>query len=362
MTRKRRDPNRTLMSTSRRSFMSAVAAASFAARYRQAYAGAPMGPSPGAPKEGTFKIPAGTMPRRKLGKTGFEVSLMGLGGFHIGIPKEDAEATRLVHTAFDHGVTFFDNCWDYNEGKSEVRLGAALAGGKREKVFVMTKLDGRTKESALGQLEQSLKRMRTDMIDLVQVHEVIRMTDPDRVFGPGGAMEALVQAKKAGKLRFIGFTGHKDPEIHLHMLAVARAHGFRFDTVQMPINAFDPHYQSFEKRVLPELVKNEIGALGMKPLGSGLLMKTNVATAPELLRYAMSRPVSVTITGCDTMGVLEQALATYIGGPPMKDDEAEKLVARTASIAKDGSHEKFKTSSMFDGTAAHPKWLEKAEL
>ena len=342
--------------------MGGVAAAAFSVRHRQAHAGAPMEPAPGAPKEGTFKIPAGTMPRRRLGKTGIDVSLMGLGGFHIGIPKEDREAVRLVHTAMDHGVTFFDNCWDYNEGKSELRLGEALSGGRREKVFVMTKLDGRTKESALGQLEQSLKRMRTEMVDLVQIHEVIRMTDPERVFGPGGAMEALVQAKKAGKLRFIGFTGHKDPEIHLHMLAVARAHGFRFDTVQMPINAFDPHYQSFEKRVLPELVKNEIGALGMKPLGSGLFMKTNIASAPELLRYAMSRPVSVTITGCDTMGVLEQALATFIGGTAMRAPEAEKLVERTASVAKDGTHEKFKTSTMFDGTTAHPKWLEKAEI
>jgi aryl-alcohol dehydrogenase-like predicted oxidoreductase len=299
---------------------------------------------------------------RVLGRTGVKVSMLGLGGFHLGIPKDDAEAVRIVHAAMDHGVTFLDNCWDYNEGKSEQRMGQALAGGRRAKVFLMTKLDGRTRQSAEQQLEQSLQRLKTDVIDLVQVHEVIRMNDPERVFGPGGAMEALVAARKAGKLRFIGFTGHKDPSIHLHMLEVAKKQGFVFDTVQMPVNVMDAHFKSFTREVLPKARLQDTAVLGMKSLGSGLILKSGVVQAPECLRYSLSQPVSVQITGCDTMGVLEQALAVSLDFKPMSEKEQKQLLARTAQAAADGRYERFKTSDTFDGTARNPKWLESASL
>ena len=351
------------MDHTRRTFLQLAAAAAAALHIKPASAGAPKGPLPGAPKEGEIKIPAGKMPMRKLGSTGVEVSMLGLGGFHIGVPKEDKEATRIVHAAQDHGVTFFDNCWDYNEGKSEKRLGAALKdGGRRARAFVMTKLDGRTKQSATDQLEQSLKRLQTEMIDLVQIHEVIRMEDPDRVFAEGGTIEALVAAQKAGKLRFIGFTGHKDPAIHLYMLKTAEKHGFRFDTVQMPLNVMDAHYRSFEHEVLPRLVEKNIGVLGMKSMGSGIILKSGVVKATECLQYAMSLPTSVVIAGCDAMGILEQALSVAIGFTPLSDAAKKDLLARTATAASDGQFEKFKTSNTFDGTATNPKWLETANL
>jgi aryl-alcohol dehydrogenase-like predicted oxidoreductase len=330
---------------------------------RRAAGGVPKGPQKGAPKEGDIKLPAGaTMPMRTLGRTGVEVSLLGIGGFHLGIPRDDKEAVRIVHAAMDHGVTFLDNCWDYNDGKSEERMGLALADGRRQRAFVMTKLDGRTAASAAQQLEQSLKRLRTDHLDLVQVHEVIRMTDPDRVFGPGGAIEALVRAKKAGKVRFIGFTGHKDPSIHLHMLATAAKHGFTFDTVQMPVNVMDAHYKSFTHEVIPRAHEHDTGVLGMKSLGSGILLQSGVVTAPECLRWSMSQAVAVQITGCDTMGVLEQALSVALGFQPMPAAEASQLLARTAAPAADGRFERFKTSDTFDGTARNPQWLESAQL
>lgn len=328
-----------------------------------AHADAPRGPLAGAPKQGQIKIPAGNMPMRVLGRTGEKVSLLGLGGYHIGIPQDDKEAIRIIHAAMDHGVNFLDNCWDYNNGTSELRMGAALAdGGRRQRAFLMTKLDGRTRESASQQLEQSLRRLKTDVIDLVQIHEVIRMQDAARVFAAGGAMEALIDAKKAGKLRYIGFTGHKDPDIHLHMLEVGFQHGFTFDAVQLPLNVMDAHYRSFEKKVLPVLVKHNIGVLGMKPLGSGIILDTKVVSAPECLRYAMSRPASVVITGCDSMGVLEQGLAAALGDKPLSDRERESLLQRTAAFASTGRFEQFKTTGRFDGTAQHPHWLEAARL
>jgi aryl-alcohol dehydrogenase-like predicted oxidoreductase len=353
------------MDRHRRSFLHAlgkVGAALALASSSNVRAGAPEGPRPGAPREGEVKIPSGTMPMRTLGKTGVKVSLLGLGGFHIGVPKDEKEGIRIIHAAMDHGVTFLDNCWDYHQGKSEERMGAALAGGRRQKVFLMTKLDGRTRESAAQQLEQSLRRLKTDVIDLVQVHEVIRRNDAERIFAAGGAMEALVAAQKAGKLRFIGFTGHKDPDIHLHMLQTALARGFTFDTVQLPLNVMDAHYRSFEKKVLPLLRKHDIAALGMKPLGSGILLESKVVSAPECLRYAMSLPVSVTITGCDSMGVLEQALAEAMRFTPLADAERAALLQKTQQVAQNGSFEKFKTGTQFDGTTRNPKWLETAEL
>jgi predicted aldo/keto reductase-like oxidoreductase len=260
-------------------------------------------------------------------------------------------------------MNFLDNCWDYNEGRSEQRMGKALRDGYRAKAFLMTKLDGRTAQSARAQLEQSLKRLRTDMIDLVQIHEVIRDDDPERCFAPGGVVEALVEARKAGKLRFIGFTGHKDPRMHRHMLETARKSSFHFDTVQMPINVLDAHYRSFEKEVLPLAQQEGTAVLGMKPLAAGLILESGAAGAVECLRYAMSVPgVSVTITGCDNTGVFDQALWLATTFKPMTEDEKAKLLARTAAFAQGGKWEKFKTTQMFDGTEQHKHWLTSATL
>lgn len=302
------------------------------------------------------------MPMRRLGRTGVEVSLMGLGGYHLGLPSEQ-DAMRIVHEAMDHGLTFLDNCWDYNGGESERRMGKALGDGRREKAFVMTKLDGRTADAAAAQLDQSLRRLQTDHVDLLQIHEVIRATDPERVFAPGGAIEALVRAREAGKTRFIGFTGHKSPSIHLSMLEMARRNGLRFDTVQMPLNVMDAQYgdESFEKRVLPVLLRDEIGVLGMKPMGSGILLESGVVNAVECLRYAMSLPVSVTITGVDSIGILHQDLHTVLGLEPMTDPEKQAVLARAAGAARTGAYEKYKTTTVFDSTSHHPRWLERAQ-
>src|SRR5262249_5422724 len=213
---------------------------------------------------------------RTLGKTGEKVSMMGLGGFHIGVQKDEAESTKIIRTAIDNGVTFLDNCWDYNDGESEVRMGKALRDGYRQRVFLMTKIDGRTRESATKQLEDSLRRFQTDHIDLLQFHEIIRPEDPEKVFAPGAALDVVVAARKAGKVRYIGFTGHKSPDIHLKMLAIADQHDFHFDAVQMPLNVMDAHYNSFGKKVLPVLVRKQIGVLGMKPMGSGLILRSGV--------------------------------------------------------------------------------------
>ena len=307
--------------------------------------------------------PSPGVPKRKLGSTGEMVSMLGLGGSHIGDSKlSDAEAIQLMHEAIEGGITFFDNCWDYNKGVSEQRMGKALQGGYRKRVFLMTKLDGRTAQAATLQLEQSLQRLQTDMIDLVQVHEVIRMTDPGRSFAADGVMGALQAARKAGKLRYIGFTGHKDPAIHLAMLETARKAGFHFDTVQMPLNVMDAHYKSFEKNVLPVLEERGIGVLGMKSMGSGDILKSGVVQAEECLRYALSLPTSVVITGIDSKEILAQALRVARTFKPLSADERTSLLARTAPAAKDGEHELFKTAQKYDGTVKNPKWLEKAEL
>jgi predicted aldo/keto reductase-like oxidoreductase len=260
-------------------------------------------------------------------------------------------------------MNFLDNCWDYNGGESERRMGKALRDGYRAKAFLMTKLDGRTAKSTSDQLEQSLKRLQTDVIDLVQIHEVIRKDDPERCFAKKGAIEALLAARKAGKLRFIGFTGHKDPAIHLHMLDVARHNNFHFDSVQMPINVLDAHYRSFEHEVLPVANRDGVAVLGMKPMGAGLILESRAADAEECLRYAMSVPgVSVTITGCDSEGVLEQALAVAIAFQPMPDAERRALLARTASAAQGGKWEQFKTTQQFDGTEQNKRWLTSARI
>lgn len=294
---------------------------------------------------------------RPLGRTGEKVSVIGLGGFHIGNPKDETEGIQLIRTAIDRGITFMDNCWDYHNGGSEVRMGKALRDGYREKVFLMTKIDGRTKAAAARQLEESLSRLQTDRIDLVQFHEVIRLEDPDRIFGQGGGMEAMQEAQKAGKLRFIGFTGHKDPLVHLRMLDVAAAHQFRFDAVQMPLNLMDAHFRSFARNVVPRLVREQIGVLGMKPLGSGALLRSNTVKPIECLHYAMNLPTSTVITGIDTVPILEQAFEAVRSFKPLSEADVAALLARTAQAAASGQYEPFKTTSGFDATAHNPQWL-----
>jgi aryl-alcohol dehydrogenase-like predicted oxidoreductase len=262
-----------------------------------------------------------------------------------------------VRTAIDRGINFMDNCWDYNDGESERRMGKALADGYRAKVFLMTKIDGRTKQEATKQLDESLKRLKVDCLDLVQHHEVLRYEDPHRIFAEEGANAALVEARTAGKLRYIGFTGHKDPHIHLHTLEVAKQNGFQFDTVQMPLNVMDAHYRSFEKLVLPELIKSDTGVLGMKCMANGILLQSKTVTPIDCLHYALSLPTSVVITGIDSMEILDQAFEAVNSFHPLSADERAALLAKTARAAATGKYEPFKTTSIFDGTAQNPEWL-----
>lgn len=294
---------------------------------------------------------------RELGKTGERVSAIGLGGAHIGGGPDAEDKIRLVRSAIDQGITFLDNCWDYSDGIAEVRMGQALRDGYRQKVFLMTKMDGRTKEAYSKQLEQSLGRLQTDMIDLVQFHEIIRMEDPDRVFAPGGAIEAAVAARDAGKIRYIGFTGHKDPAVHLRMLEMAQKHNFHFDTVQMPINVMDAHFRSFTKEVMPIALKQGIGVLAMKTFGSSFILNSKTVEPIEALHYGLTQPVSVVITGIDSPKILDQALTAAKTFTPMSEIQISALLARTKNAASDGKYELFKTSNHFDGTAANPKWL-----
>lgn len=298
------------------------------------------------------------MPQRPLGRTGVNVSLVGLGGSHIGGKDLPAgEAVRLIRAALDAGMNFMDNSWDYHDGESEKRLGRALKDGYRQKAFVMTKVDGRSKKEAARQLDESLKRLAVDEIDLLQHHEVIRFDDIYRIFEEGGAMEAFLEAKKAGKIRFIGFTGHKDPEVHLHMLQTAREHDFRFDAVQLPLNVLDAHYRSFEKKVLPELVADGIAVLGMKSLASGAILKAKSVSAIECLHYAMNLPTSVVITGIDSQKILDQALEAARTFQPLSSEEVAAILEKSKPASKHGVYELFKTTSAFDATAQHPEWL-----
>jgi len=310
---------------------------------------------PLAQSAGTRK---GEMLYRTLGRTGEQVSAIGMGGFHIakhGLT--DEESIRMVRSAVDRGITFLDNSWDYNEGQSEILMGKALKDGYRNKVFLMTKIDGRTKEVAERQIETCLERLQTDHIDLVQHHEIIRFDDPDRIFAESGANEAMVAAQKSGKIRYIGFTGHKDPHIHLYMLKVAMEHGFHFDSVQMPLNVMDAHFRSFGQMVLPELVKQEIGVLGMKSMGDGVILKSKTVSPIECLHYALSLPTSVVITGIDKPEILDQAFEAVKTFQPMNSEQIGQLLAKTKEVAMAGKYELFKTSSHFDSTAKHPDWL-----
>jgi aryl-alcohol dehydrogenase-like predicted oxidoreductase len=301
---------------------------------------------------------AGEIPTRTLGHTGEQVSSIGLGGWHLALSSVD-EATGLtiVRRAIDRGITFMDNSWDYNEGESEIRMGKALRDGYRQRAFLMTKIDGRSRKEAMRQLEDSLRRLETVCIDLVQHHEVIRYEDPHRIFDEEGAHAALVDAQAQGKLRYIGFTGHKDPHIHLHTLAVARDHGVRFDAVQMPLNVMDAHYRSFEKVVLPALVADGIGVLGMKPLANGIILKSGQVTALECLQYALRLPASVVITGIDKLELIDQACDAARTFATLTEGDVASLLARTAQAAAKGAFEPFKTTSLFDATALHPGWL-----
>jgi aryl-alcohol dehydrogenase-like predicted oxidoreductase len=297
------------------------------------------------------------IPYRILGNTGERVSIIGLGGAHIGFLRDEKESIKIIRAAIDNGINFLDNCWDYNGGISEIRMGKALRDGYRNKVFLMTKIDGRTGKTAAEQLNESLKRLQTDTIDLLQFHEVIRMSDPVRIFAPDGALEAVLRAKQAGKIRYIGFTGHKSPDIHLKMLQTASENNFTFEAVQMPLNVMDAHYNSFEKKVLPFLVQNNIGVLGMKPIGGGIILNSKVVTPVECLHYAMSLPVSVVITGCDSLSVLKQALEAARSFKPMSDDNRSALLSRTAKVAEHGRYEMYKTDAVFDATSQNPHWL-----
>jgi aryl-alcohol dehydrogenase-like predicted oxidoreductase len=295
---------------------------------------------------------------RELGSTGEKVSCIGLGGWHLGLKKVDEKLSqRIIHSAIDRGINFMDNSWDYNGGASEKRMGKALKKGYREKVFLMSKIDGRSKKEAKKQLDESLKRLQTDHIDLIQHHEILRYEDPHRIFDKDGANAALVEARKAGKVRYIGFTGHKDPHIHLYMLEVARQFGFHFDTAQMPLNVMDAHFRSFGKLVVPELVKEKIGVLGMKPMANGIILRSKTVTPIECLHFALNLSTSVVITGVDSMKILDQAFEAVRTFHRFSDAELKALLAKTEKAASRGEFEPFKTSSIFDSTAENPDWL-----
>lgn len=312
---------------------------------------------PGTPYSSHQHELVGGMPYRTLGRTGEKVSLVGLGGWHIGKPSDEREGIEIIRTALDNGINFLDNSWDYHKGGSELRMGKALRDGYRQKAFLMTKIDGRTRESASRQIDESLRRLKVETIDLLQFHEVIHPNDPERVFAPGGAFEAVLAAKEAGKVRYIGFTGHKDPDIHLNMLNTAFAHGFTFDAVQMPLNVMDYHYRSFEKNVLPVLLQHGIGVLAMKAIGFSFFLMSCTVSPVECLHYAMNLPVSVVVTGCDSMPILRQALETARSFRPLTEEEVSALLARTEEAGSRGRFELFKTTRLFDDTYYSPELL-----
>lgn len=303
------------------------------------------------------------MKYRALGRTGEAVSLVGIGGYHLAKPggMNNDEAIRVVHASIDAGINFCDNCWDYNNGESEVRLGRALSQqGYRKRAFLMTKIDGRTAKAAMGQIETSLSRLQTDHLDLLQFHEIIRPDDPARVFAQGGALEAVLKAREQGKLRYIGFTGHKSPAIHASMFEIADSHGFHFDSVQMPLNVMDAHYDSFEKTVVPMAVARGTGIIGMKAFGDPFILQSRVMPPMQMLQYPMSLPISSQMTGIDSMDILHQALeAVRTYSPPTPEFRAA-LLARSAQIAMTGKTELYKTTEHFDGTNHNPQWLTEA--
>ena len=299
---------------------------------------------------------SGDMIYRKLGKTGERVSAIGLGGYHIGVPATVDDSIKLVRAAIDRGITFMDNCWDYMNGKCETWMGQGLRDGYRQKVFLMTKFDSRTRAGTAKQIDESLKRLQTDHIDLMQFHENIRLEDPDLFFNDGVA-EALLDARKAGKIRYIGFTGHKDPMVHLRMLEEAQAHNFHFDSAQMPLNILDAQFRSFAHQVVPKLVDQGVAVLGMKPLANGAIPQANIASAVECLHYSLSLPTSVVIHGIPDMKGLDQAFEAARTFKPLTESQLSALLSRTRTAALSGKYEGFKTSTQFDGTAHNPQWM-----
>ena len=301
----------------------------------------------------------GDMLYRAFGKTGETVSVIGVGGSHIGQTSSDDVAIRIIRTAVDHGINFMDNSWDYNngDGVAETKMGKALRDGYRQKVFLMTKVDGRTKEAAAKQLDESLKRLQTDHLDLLQFHEVIRMEDPDRFFAPGGALEAFEDARKAGKIRYVGFTGHKDPEIHLRMLSLAREKGFHFDAVLFPSNVMDWSFRSFVHQVMPVALEQGIAVQTMKPMGGKFILESKTVTPDECLQYALSQPTSVVIHGMEKMEYLEQTLDLVKRFTPLGHEQIAALAAKAKQAAMTGRYELFKTTAHFDSTAKNPSWL-----
>lgn len=344
----------------RRTFLKSATAAGVAAT---ALAGNAQQPSTDGrtSKEAPIKRPeAPGMIYRELGTTGERVSAIGLGGFHLAKSPETTQqdAIKLVRSAIDGGITFMDNCWDYNDGISEVRMGQALKNGYRHKVFLMSKMDARTAKDYDKQLEQSMGRLDTDVIDLVQFHEILRFEDPDRIFADNGAIHAAMKARDAGKIRYIGFTGHKDPAIHLRMFEIAEQHGFKFDSVQMPVNAMDAHFRSFTNQVIPVAMKHGTGVLAMKTFGDGYILKSGTIDPTEALHYGLSVPgVSVVITGIDKPQILDQALNAAKTFKPMTAEQTQAFLAKTQQAAMTGVYEPFKTSTIFDGTAQNPMWL-----
>jgi aryl-alcohol dehydrogenase-like predicted oxidoreductase len=299
---------------------------------------------------------AGEMIYRKLGRTGERVSAIGVGGYHIGVPRDEQDGIRIIRSAVDRGINFLDNCWDYMDGRCETIMGKALRDGYRQKVFLMTKFDGRTKAFTAKQLDESLSRLQTDHVDLIQFHENIRMEDPDRFFNDG-VVDALLEAKKAGKIRYIGFTGHNDPVVHLRMLEVAQQHNFHFDSAQMPLNILDAQFRSFAHQVVPKLVEQGIAVLGMKPMAAGSLPQRGLATGPECLRYALSLPTSVVITGMPDQKALDQAFDVAKSFKPLSQSELSALLQKTREAALSGRFETFKTTTRQDGTARNPAWM-----
>ncbi len=287
----------------------------------------------------------GDIPLRPFGDTGEKVSLLGLGGFHVGAVRDDKEAIRLVQEAVDSGVTFMDNAWEYLGGRSEEIMGKALEGGRRDKVFLMTKHHGRDKKTAMEHLEDSLRRLKTDVIDLWQFHEIVYDDDPEMIFSDGGGIEAAAQAKKAGKVRYIGFTGHKNPKHFLEMLS----HDYDWDSVQMPLNVLDAHFRSFEKNILPICQERNIAVLGMKSLASGNVLRTNTVSAEEAISYAMNLPVATVISGMNSLEILRKNIELARNFKPLSDEKRAAILSKTNKVAADGKFEPFKTTNRFDG-------------
>ena len=334
----------------RRSFLKAATVAA-------AGSVAPAGAKSTSSSVATRRPESPNMIYRELGRTGERVSAIGLGGYHIGKQQDPDESIRLIRAAIDRGITFMDNCWDYNGGISEVRMGQALRDGYRQKVFLMTKIDGRDKNTASRQIEESLGRLQTDVIDLLQFHEVIRLDDPDLIFAPGGAIEAVQEAKQAAKIRHIGFTGHKDPSVHLRMFETADKHGFHFDTVQMPINVMDAHFRSFLNQVAPVAQEHGTAILAMKTFGDPYILQSKTVTPIEALHFGLNSPASVVITGIDSVQILDQAFQAVESFRPMDEHEVAQILAKTKDAAMTGKFELFKTSSHYDGTIKNPSWL-----